>query len=235
VLELWVDRDQLRALAAHDDVAWIDPWRAPANDMDLVRKDAGTNHVEFVHGYCGEGVSGEVLDSGIEATHMDLDGILEHGPNNVSSHGTSTYGIVFGNGSRDGDGDLQGTGHMACAEAQGIFADYGFLDDRFQHTLDLKESPYFASFQSNSWGSGLTTSYGSFSVRPRSVRGLSALRRRRVCSDRDLRELSRRLHLEPCRDLRQRHLRAARRRGLHQLRRLQRRAVGQSRQPVLLR
>jgi hypothetical protein len=47
-----------------------------------------------------------------------------------------------------------------CA-SQGIFADYGFLGDRFAHTQQLKVSPYFASFQSNSWGSGLTTAYTS--------------------------------------------------------------------------
>ena len=32
--------------------------------------------------------------------------------NAADSHGTSTYGIVFGNGNRDGDGNAQGTGHM---------------------------------------------------------------------------------------------------------------------------
>jgi hypothetical protein len=43
ILELWVDRDQLRRLAAQDEVQWIDRWSAPENDMDLVRGDTGAN------------------------------------------------------------------------------------------------------------------------------------------------------------------------------------------------
>ncbi len=42
-------------------------------------------------------------------------------------------------------------------------ADYGFLGDRFAHTRQLKGAPYFASFQSNSWGDALTTAYTSIS------------------------------------------------------------------------
>lgn len=167
VIDLSVDRAQLRAVAALDDVLWIDRWTAPADDMDLVRQDSGAVWLEATHGTCGQGVRGEVLDSGIQANHQDFDGVLFHGPNDVSSHGTSTFGIVFGNGNRDGDGNAQATGGLpsagSCA-AQGIFADYGFLGDRFAHTQQLKAAPYFASFQSNSWGSDLTTAYTSESA-----------------------------------------------------------------------
>jgi hypothetical protein len=162
ILELWVGRGQLQRLAAHDDVLWIDRWSAPENDMDLVRQDSGANFIETNFGECGQGVRGEVLDAGFEATHMDFDGILLHGSNTVDSHGTSTYGIVFGNGNRDGDGNAQGTGQLVCS-AQGIAADYDFLTDRFAHTQQLKAAPYFASFQSNSWGDALTTQYTSIS------------------------------------------------------------------------
>jgi serine protease AprX len=162
VIELVVNRGQLRRLAAHDDVLWIDRWSAPENDMDLVRGDSGANFIETNFGTCGQGVRGEVLDGGFENTHMDFDGVLLHGPNSAASHGTSTYGIVFGNGNRDGDGNAQGLGQLVCG-AQGIAADYDFLTDRFAHTQQLKGSPYFASFQSNSWGNALTTAYSSFS------------------------------------------------------------------------
>jgi serine protease AprX len=164
VIDLDVDRAQLRAIAALDDVLWVDRWMAPADDMDLVRQDSGAAWLEATHGTCGQGVRGEVLDSGIQANHQDFDGVLFHGANDVSSHGTSTFGIVFGNGNRDGDGNAQATGQLPSAgtcASQGIFADYGFLGDRFAHTQQLKNSPYFASFQSNSWGSGLTTAYTS--------------------------------------------------------------------------
>lgn len=162
VFELWVDREQLRSLAAHDDVMWIDRWTPRENDMDLVRQDSGANFIETNFGTCGQGVRGEVLDGGLEATHMDFDGILLHGSNTAASHGTSTYGIVFGNGNRDGDGNAQGTGQLVCT-SQGIAADYDFLTNRFAHTQQLKASPYFASFQSNSWGNALTTAYTSIS------------------------------------------------------------------------
>ena len=163
VLELWTDRDGLRRLAAHDDVSWIDRWSPPEEDMDLVREDAGVNWLETTDGRCGQGVRGEVMDGGVQADHQDFDGIMIHGNADVSSHGTSTYGIVFGNGARDGDGNAQGTGNMPCEGKQGIFADYNNFGDRFAHTQQLKEAPYFASFQSNSWGSSLTTLYNSIS------------------------------------------------------------------------
>jgi hypothetical protein len=162
ILELWVDRGQLERLAAHDDVQWIDLWSAPENDMDLVRQDSGANFIETNFGTCGQGVRGEVLDGGLESTHMDFNGILLHGSNSAASHGTSTYGIVFGNGNRDGDGNAQGLGQLVCS-SQGIAADYDFMTDRFAHTQQLKASPYFASFQSNSWGDALTTAYTSIS------------------------------------------------------------------------
>ncbi len=166
ILDLWATPAQARRLAAHDDVQWIDLWTPPGDDMDLVRQDSGAVWLESTHGQCGQGVRGEVLDSGIQSNHQDFDGVLFHGSFDTSSHGTSTFGIVFGNGNRDGDGNAQATSHMPSStgcSSQGIFADYGFLGDRFAHTLQLKGAPYFASFQSNSWGDSLTTAYTSIS------------------------------------------------------------------------
>ena len=163
VLELWASTEQVKKIAALDDVEWIDSWSPPETDMDLVREDAGDNWVEDTYGYCGQGVRGEVMDAGIEQDHMDFDGILMHTAASVASHGTSTYGIVFGNGDRDGDGEAKGTGHMPCPEAQGIFADYDEVSDRYAHTEELKHDPYFASFQTNSWGNARTRHYNSYS------------------------------------------------------------------------
>ncbi len=160
ILQLELSRGQLQQLVARDDVMWVDRWTPRSDDMDLVREDGGTNFIETNFGRCGQGVRAEVLDSGFQANHPDFDGILFHGSNTESSHGTSTYGIVFGNGARDGDGDAAATGHMPCAE-QGIASDYDFLGDRFAHTQELKEAPYFASFQTNSWGNSRTTVYNS--------------------------------------------------------------------------
>ena len=166
ILELWADAAAVVKLAALDDVMWIEAWTPNENDMDLGREDSGANWLEATHNICGTGVRGEVLDSGILQNHQDFDGVLMHTTSIVDSHGTATYGIVFGNGARDGDGSAQATGHLPSSTgcpSQGIFAYYGALGDRFAHTAQLKQAPYFASFQSNSWGSALTTAYNSIS------------------------------------------------------------------------
>jgi hypothetical protein len=166
ILELWLAPAQLLRLAAHDDVMWMDPWSPPENDMDIARQDSGADWLEATHGICGTGVRGEVLDSGLLQTHQDFDGVMMHTTSIVDSHGTATYGIVFGNGARDGDGNPMATGHLPMSTgcpSQGIFGYYGAVTDRFAHTLQLKQAPYFASFQSNSWGNALTTAYTSIS------------------------------------------------------------------------
>ncbi len=166
ILELWATPDQAALLAAHDEVMWIERWTPDENDMDNVRQDSGAAWLEDNHGICGTGVRGEVMDSGLLQGHQDFDGVIMHTTADVQSHGTATFGIVFGNGARDGDGNAQATSHLpsstGCA-SQGIFADYGVVTDRFAHTQQLKQAPYFASFQSNSWGSSLTTAYTSIS------------------------------------------------------------------------
>ena len=43
--------------------------------------------------------------------------------------------------------------------AQGYFADYSEMTDRYQHTAELVSSPVEAVFQSNSWGSSRTLHY----------------------------------------------------------------------------
>jgi hypothetical protein len=162
VFELWVDREQLRSLAGHDDVMWVDRWSAPETDMNQVREDAGINWVEDNLGFCGQGVHGEVMDDGIDADHPDFDLLMFHGTSVERPHGTATFGIIWGNGDRDGDGSADATGHMPCSGSRGYFA-ANDVADRFAHTEELKGPPYFASFQSNSWGSMRTTSYTSAS------------------------------------------------------------------------
>lgn len=161
VIELAVTREQVRSLAALDSVAWIEPWTPKEQDMDLTRGDSGANWLEQNFSYCGTGVRGEVMDGGFDDSHRDFDGLLSHGPHDLDSHGTSTYGMVFGNGDRDGDGSAIALGHLPCG--QGIAADYNELGDRFAHTQELKQAPYFATFQSNSWGDARTRAYTSIS------------------------------------------------------------------------
>lgn len=162
VLEARVGCASLAPLAARDDVLWVDRWSPSGTDVDLVREDAGAAWLETVEGWCGQGVRGEVFDAGLAADHPDFDGVLLHGPHDALSHGTSVYGIVFGNGALDGDGDPRAQGVLACAE-QGIFADKDEVTDRYAHTEELLYEPYRACFQTNSWGHDQTTSYDSYS------------------------------------------------------------------------
>jgi hypothetical protein len=164
LLDAVLDFGQVVRIAHSEHLLWLDRWSAPEQDMDIVREQSGANYVESVAGYSGQGVRGEVMDAGIEQTHADFDGIQIHGPAaGVDSHGTSTYGIVFGNGARDGDGDAKGTGHLPSREA-GWFYDYDNLGDRYQETAELVRAPIFAVFQSNSWGDARTRSYNSISA-----------------------------------------------------------------------
>jgi len=161
-IEAMLTHEQIVALAASPYVAWIDRWSAPEPDMDLARLQCGAVELESITGFSGQGVRGEVMDCGIMTAHPDLDGAIVHGPGaSVCDHGTATYGILFGNGNRDGDGDAKATGVLPSA--QGYFYDYDNLTDRYQETAELVAPAVGAVFQSNSWGSARTSSYTSVS------------------------------------------------------------------------
>jgi serine protease AprX len=162
-MEATLDGQQLLELAQHEKVMFIDRWSAPEQDMDLVRTVGGANFVENLTGFRGQGVRAEVMDNGFRQTHFDfqLGGppMLHNIPNPaVGSHGTATYGINFGRGTAN----LAGVGMMP--EATGIYADYTTLGNRYAHTARLVAEPYNAVYQSNSWGSALTTAYTTISA-----------------------------------------------------------------------
>lgn len=162
LLDATLTPEQLLRIAHSDHLLWLDRWSPPETDMDIVRQQDGANYIESVRGYSGQGVNGEVMDCGFMQSHQDFDGVRVHGPSAAScDHGTCTYGIVFGNGARDGDGDARATGNLPSA--QGWFYDYDNLTDRYQETAELVQAPIFASFQSNSWGDARTRSYTSIS------------------------------------------------------------------------
>ena len=153
--------DQLASLAGENEVLFVDRWSAPEKDMDIVRQVGGANFIESTLGFKGQGVRAEVLDAGVLTTHTDFNSglpLLAHGSNNVDSHGTATYGINFGRGTTNP------MGRGMLPEAQGIFADYDFLTNRYTHTAELKQEPYKAVYQSNSWGDALTTAYTTISA-----------------------------------------------------------------------
>lgn len=152
----------LPELALENTLEFVDAWTPPEADMDLAREISGSTFIESIAGYTGQGVRAEVMDGNVLETHGDFakTPLIIHGTNRSGemSHGTATAGILFG----DGSGDPKGRGVMPGA--QGIFASYQNLADRYAHTAELLKEPYFASFQSNSWGGGRTTEYTNVSA-----------------------------------------------------------------------
>lgn len=162
LLTLTLPLDALRAALRHDDVAWLDRWSAPEDDMDIARQFTGAVYLAGLSptGFTGTGVRGQVMDGGTLTTHVDFAGLIWAGNSISGSHGTSTYGIVFGKGVAN----PQGLGMLPNAQGiAGYYNDPGFVASRYAYTQQLLSPPYEASFQSNSWGGTLTTAYTSIS------------------------------------------------------------------------
>ncbi|WP_232836813.1 S8/S53 family peptidase [Lentzea terrae] len=156
-----LDAGQAAQLAKLPAVLAIDPVSAPETDMAISRESTGANAVEAAGGYRGQGVRGEVMDSGFLLTHQEFRARppVQHtsnGPSNQYSHGTSTYGQIFASGVSSAHRGL-------LPEGQGITAAYSNVSDRYAHTKQLVDpaGQYRAVFQSNSWGGSLTTAYTS--------------------------------------------------------------------------
>ena len=154
----------LIGVASLREVLFIDEPGEKEDDLDIARQIGGADAVETIRGYSGQGVRAEVMDSGLRTSHTDFRSTppLIHAGNGAStSHGTSVYGIVFG----DGTSDILGRGFLPNAE-QPIFSAYTTLGDRFAHTERLVDpsGPYRAVFQTNSWGNRRTLNYTTISA-----------------------------------------------------------------------
>jgi hypothetical protein len=164
ISELTLDADQLAAVLGLDQVLYVDPWGPYENDMVIARQIGGAVELETVAGYDGEGVRGEVLDGGFNTGHVDFGSrpLISHGTAGNGSHGASTSGIIFG----DGTGNAEARGLLPAG--QGIVADYDFTGidspSRYSHTSELVTSEYQAVFQSCSFGSPRTTQYTNASA-----------------------------------------------------------------------
>ena len=158
LLEVVLTPEQLIAVAAFDEVQFIDRWGAPEVDMDIAMEGSGGNYFHNDLGLTGTGVRGEVMDTGIRQTHNDFNPapIIHGGAPDLTSDGTATYGIVFGDGGACTGG--------ALTDGSGVFADSSkLLTSRYTPTAQLV-SQLGAVFQTNSWGSPRTPSYTSTSA-----------------------------------------------------------------------
>jgi hypothetical protein len=167
MMRAMLTQEQLVQLLGHDDVAFVDLWGPAQTDMDIERNLSGANALETATGFSGEGVRGEVMDSGVRQTHQAFS---NPGPtpivrtNGVStSHGTSTFGIVFG----DGAVNAAGRGLLPDAEAK-YFYSYdslsGFGGGASRLTVTGQSvNTNSVVIQSCSFGSPLTTAYTTIS------------------------------------------------------------------------
>jgi serine protease AprX len=162
IVEASLTPGQLAKLIHRDEILFVDRWFAPEQDLNVARQISGADHLETVEGYSGQGVRGEVNDGGLRTTHQDFQArppIIHRGNSTSFSHGTATYGEVFGSGAGSA------TARGLLPDGQGIFtAAHG--SNRATATAELvnPNGPYRAVFQTNSWGSGLTTAYTSTSA-----------------------------------------------------------------------
>jgi len=164
LIEATLTPDQLFEIVRWDEVLFVDRWSPYEADMNNAREIGGANHIETVAGYTGEGVRGEVFDAGFNLNHVDFAAhpLIPHGTVGSNSHGASTSGICFG----DGTGNPIARGLLP--DGQGIVADYNYIGltgpSRYTHSGELLEAPYFAVFQTASVGSARTTQYTTISA-----------------------------------------------------------------------
>ncbi len=154
---------ELPGLAARDDVQWIDRWGPPGTDMNRARSMHGANYVETELGVTGQGVRIEVMDTGFDTLHPDMQNFLVHNGNTVGEHGTCTSGIVVGTGL--GFSDARG----AAPDALLVVSDFDLAfagGSRYAHTAELVNPAlsYQCVLQSNSWGGSWTTDYSALSA-----------------------------------------------------------------------
>ena len=157
---------QVLELARSDDVHFIDRPGTYGLDMDIARQLLGAVPALSAFGFTGQGVRGEVIDTGFDPTHPAFQSPppLIHCPASnppVTDHGTAVYGVVFGNG----DGNAAATGMLPDAE-QGIFCYAPSVGDPHQRLSELldSEGPYRAVFQARPFGAAHTSAYTTISA-----------------------------------------------------------------------
>lgn len=164
LVEATLTPEQLFNVVRWNEINFIDRWSPLEPDMDVVREIGGANYIETVAGYNGSGVRGEVFDQGFNLAHVDFQHhpLISHGTVDSDSHGASTSGICFA----DGTGNPKGRGMLPYG--QGIVGDYQYIGlegtSRYTHTGEQVQDPYYCVFETASVGSSQTTQYTTISA-----------------------------------------------------------------------
>ena len=149
---------QIVALAALDEVLWIDRATEIGVDMHFARMQGGANTVEFSGGAFGTGVRAHVLE-GVQQTHRDWTRpvIVQH--DGLESHGHCTGMIVAGNGA--GNTNARGLLPDGQVVESSVFA-WG-LTSRYDVTSAALDpfGPFRVMQATASWGHAPTLDYTS--------------------------------------------------------------------------
>lgn len=165
LLRAELNQPQFVSVLHLDQVAFVDPWTNAEFDMDIERNLSGANALEAATGISGEGVRGEVMDNGLRPTHLDFSNpgpaVTVRFNSSDITHGTSTFGIIFG----DGGNNAAARGLVPDSPAKFFYSytglsGFGGTADRLAVTTTAVNTNNIV-FQSNSWGSALTTAYGT--------------------------------------------------------------------------
>jgi len=167
-MEATLTREQLLEVIQANEVQFIDRWGGPGEkDMDVVRQVGGADYIESLRGWTGQGVRGEVFDTGLLTTHQEwrLSPIIHSSGASGSSHGTSCYSINFAQG-------INPKARAMLPDGQGIFflysesSQFGGTKSRYDINKELidPQGPYWAVFQTASVGSSRTTQYTTISA-----------------------------------------------------------------------
>lgn len=164
---------QLLAVAAMDEVNYIDPWGGPGGtDMNIIRQLQGATPTLTNLGITGQGVRGEIYDTEVRTSHQAFQNppvLLHRGSagNAANAHGSSCYGIVFANWAANPN--MNG---MCLSGQQGIFCDYT-LGSQFGGPVSRlvlnteavdPTGQYRSTFQTSSVGNAQTTAYTTLSA-----------------------------------------------------------------------
>lgn len=152
---------QLLQAARFDEVLWIDRWTPETTDMDNARIVQGSNYIETIAGYRGDGIRGHVYE-GVEYNHPDFTTpfTLVDTSNVADDHGHCTAGCIFGNGTSDS----HARGH--APNAVGFFTNYNNVTGGLSRNQVINDvvNTYNCMFTTASWGNAQTTQYTSISA-----------------------------------------------------------------------
>ena len=161
---------QLLAVARRNEVNFIDPWGGPGGtDMDIIRQLGGAVPILSGVGITGQGVRGEIFDTGVVPTHQQWNGQvpLTHIATALDSHGNACYGVNFATGT----GNVQATGLNPNRE-QGIFCVYTSVSQFGGGVTRLTANQqaidplglFRSCYQTSSVGSAQITTYSTISA-----------------------------------------------------------------------